>query len=113
MPPYSQLVIHGDGPGYYDARNVPHGAVTRHIYHSTVLNGEREIFVYTPPGYEKARAKLPVLYLLHGAGDEQEHDSRDAGPGEAGAHRGLPFNVVRGIAPVGSASGPPGRWAIP
>ena len=34
MPPYSQLVVHGDGPAYYDARNVPHGTVTRHVYHS-------------------------------------------------------------------------------
>jgi len=49
MPPYSQLVVHGSGPAYYDARNVPHGAVTRHVYHSSVTNGEREIYVYTPP----------------------------------------------------------------
>ena len=27
MPPYSQLVVHGDGPAYYDARDVPHGTV--------------------------------------------------------------------------------------
>ena len=32
MPPYSQLVVHGDGPAYYDARDVPHGLVTRHVY---------------------------------------------------------------------------------
>ena len=51
QPGYSVLVVHGDGPAYYDARNVPHGAVTRHIYHSDVLKGEREIYVYTPPGY--------------------------------------------------------------
>jgi len=25
MPPYSQLVVHGKEPAYYDARNVPHG----------------------------------------------------------------------------------------
>jgi len=34
MPPYSHLVVHGDGPAYYDARDVPHGTVTRHVYHS-------------------------------------------------------------------------------
>ena len=37
---------------YYDARNVPHGAVTRHVYHSSVTGGERELYVYTPPGYD-------------------------------------------------------------
>jgi enterochelin esterase family protein len=26
--------------------------------------------IYTPPGYGKSAAKYPVLYLLHGAGDD-------------------------------------------
>jgi enterochelin esterase-like enzyme len=68
MPPYSQLVVHGDGPAYYDAKNVPHGNVTRHIYHSNVTNGERELYVYTPPGYDKSKI-YPVLYLVGGSGD--------------------------------------------
>jgi len=68
MPPYSQLVIHGEGPAYYDARDVPHGTVTRHIYHSGVTQGERELYVYTPPGYDRSR-KYPVLYLVGGSGD--------------------------------------------
>ena len=68
MPPYSQLVVHGDGPAYYDARNVPHGLVTRHVYHSSVTNGERELYVYTPPGYT-TKKKYPVLYLVGGSGD--------------------------------------------
>jgi enterochelin esterase family protein len=68
MPPYSQLVVHGSGPAYYDARNVPHGTVTRHVYHSNVTNGERELYVYTPPGYDR-RKTYPVLYLLGGSGE--------------------------------------------
>ena len=68
MPPYSQLVVHGDGPAYYDARNVPHGNVTRHKYHSDVTRGERELYVYTPPGYD-ANKTYPVLYLVGGSGD--------------------------------------------
>jgi enterochelin esterase-like enzyme len=68
QPPYSQLVVHGDGPAYYDARNVPHGAITRHIYHSDPLGGEREMYVYTPPGYDRTRS-YPVLYLLGGSGE--------------------------------------------
>jgi enterochelin esterase family protein len=68
MPPYSQLVVHGDSPAYYDARDVPHGAVTRHVYHSGVTNGERELYVYTPPGYDRAKT-YPVLYLVGGSGD--------------------------------------------
>ncbi|HEV7346975.1 alpha/beta hydrolase-fold protein [Telluribacter sp.] len=68
QPGWSNLVVHGKGPAYYDAKPVPHGAVTRHIYHSDVLNGEREIYVYTPPGYD-AKKKYPVLYLLGGSGE--------------------------------------------
>ena len=68
QPGYSNLVVQGDGPAYYDAKPVPHGAVTRHIYHSDVLNGEREMYVYTPPGYSPKK-KYPVLYLVGGSGE--------------------------------------------
>ena len=68
MPPYSTLVVHGSGPNYYDARNVPHGTVTRHVYHSGVTKGERELYVYTPPGYDRNKT-YPVLYLVGGSGD--------------------------------------------
>jgi hypothetical protein len=68
MPPYSELIVHGDGPAYYDAKNVPHGNVTRHIYHSDVTKGERELYVYTPPGYDPEKT-YPVLYLLGGSGE--------------------------------------------
>ena len=68
QPGYSNLVVPGDGPAYYDAKPVPHGAVTRHVYHSDVLNGERELYVYTPPGYSPKR-NYPVLYLVGGSGE--------------------------------------------
>jgi enterochelin esterase-like enzyme len=68
QPGYSQLVVHGSGPAYYDARPVPHGTVTRHVYHSDVTNGEREMYVYTPPGYTRTK-QYPVLYLLGGSGE--------------------------------------------
>ncbi|WP_291985528.1 alpha/beta hydrolase-fold protein [Luteitalea sp.] len=68
QPGYSTLVVHGRGPAYYDARPVPHGTITRHVYHSPVLDGERELFVYTPPGYDRTKA-YPVLYLLGGSGE--------------------------------------------
>lgn len=68
MPPYSQLIVHGDGPAYYDAKNVPHGNVTRHIYHSDVTQGARELYVYTPPGYDPNQS-YPVMYLLGGSGE--------------------------------------------
>ena len=68
MPPYSQLIVHGEEPAYYDAKNAPHGNVTRHVYHSDVTQGAREMYVYTPPGYDPKQA-YPVLYLLGGSGE--------------------------------------------
>lgn len=68
MPPYSQLIVHGDGPAYYDARPVTHGAITRHIYTSGVTQGERDLLVYTPPGYDRTKT-YPVLYLVGGSGE--------------------------------------------
>jgi len=68
QPGYSNVVVPGSEPAYYDARKVPHGTVTRHIYHSEVLKGEREMFVYIPPGYDPKK-RYPVLYLLGGSGE--------------------------------------------
>jgi enterochelin esterase-like enzyme len=68
QPGYSTLVVHGAVPAYYDAKPVPHGAITRHVYSSRVTEGERELYVYTPPGFDRTKA-YPVLYLLGGSGE--------------------------------------------
>jgi enterochelin esterase-like enzyme len=38
---------------------------------SKVLKMERKFAVYLPPDYESSERNYPVLYLLHGAGDDQ------------------------------------------
>lgn len=68
QPGYNLLVVHGGGPRYYDARPVPHGAITRHVYQSDVTSGARELYVYTPPNYNPS-IRYPVLYLLGGSGE--------------------------------------------
>lgn len=63
----SLLVTPGD---FSETRDVPHGAVASVRYVSKALgNARREMFVYTPPGYEKGVESYPVLYLIHGGGD--------------------------------------------
>ena len=52
-----------------DTRNVPHGDLRLVTLHSKALNSERQMYVYTPPGYTDASKPLPVLYLYHGFGD--------------------------------------------
>jgi enterochelin esterase-like enzyme len=39
--------------------------------HSEILNMERKYAIYLPPDYETSERSYPVLYLLHGAGDDQ------------------------------------------
>ncbi len=58
----------------WEMRDVPHGSVESNWLRTTVINGEtRQVFVYTPPGYDKnPKQKYPVLYLLHGSGDTAE-----------------------------------------
>lgn len=38
---------------------------------SQILKGERKYAVYLPPDYETSQRSYPVLYLLHGGGDDQ------------------------------------------
>jgi enterochelin esterase-like enzyme len=38
---------------------------------SKILKGDRKYAIYLPPDYETSRRSYPVLYLLHGAGDDQ------------------------------------------
>jgi enterochelin esterase family protein len=52
-----------------DVKNVPHGEVRTLTYHSAALNSERQVAVWTPPGYTDASQPLPVLYFYHGFGD--------------------------------------------
>lgn len=37
---------------------------------SKILKGERNFSIYLPPDYESSMREYPVLYLLHGAGDD-------------------------------------------
>jgi enterochelin esterase-like enzyme len=57
---------------YYRAKDVPHGHVGQQWYYSKITGKWRRCFVYTPPDYgTNAKAKYPVLYLLHGWGEDE------------------------------------------
>lgn len=63
----SILYVPGD---FSETHDVPHGAVSSvHYIASTLSNARREMYVYTPPTYEKGTTNYPVLYLIHGGGD--------------------------------------------
>ena len=66
------FIIDGGRADLYRVNDVPHGSVTRRWYESPGIGMDRRLTVYTPPGYENSQEKYPVLYLLHGAGGDEE-----------------------------------------
>jgi enterochelin esterase-like enzyme len=68
----SLLDIPGGPPLFFNERPVPRGVVHLHRYDSETLGTTRGLNVYTPPGYTLDQDNsYPVLYLLHGAGDNE------------------------------------------
>jgi enterochelin esterase family protein len=68
----SMIEIPEAGATYYTAQDVPHGQVREVWYHSQVTGTWRHALVYTPPGYDtQTRVRYPVLYLQHGAGEDE------------------------------------------
>lgn len=60
------------GDDYYTLKNVPHGDIRIKRYYSNVTNSWRDFYMYTPPGYDQnTTEKYPVLYILHGGGEDQ------------------------------------------
>lgn len=66
------FIIGGPQADLYTVKDIPHGSVNRRWYDSPGLGMDRRITIYTPPGYETTKTKYPVLYLLHGAGGDEE-----------------------------------------
>jgi enterochelin esterase-like enzyme len=59
------------GTAVWDPGPGSKGAITRHFYKSVVVGDDRDYYVYTPPDYDRNRKEpYPVLYLLHGLGDD-------------------------------------------
>ncbi len=66
----SLFLVPGEEAEFEMTKDVPHGEVRAVWYRSGTLDMPRRMHVYTPPGYEGGESKYPVLYLLHGSGDE-------------------------------------------
>lgn len=63
-------ILHIPGDHDFDFKDVPHGTVHSHDYHSEPIDRFRQLRVYTPPGYETGNAPYPVLVLQHGHSDK-------------------------------------------
>ncbi len=94
---------------------VERGKVETVEYDSKSAGGRRRAVVYTPPGYSKD-TKYPVLYLLHGAGDDEhgwvQKGSADVILDNLYADRKLvPMIVVMPNGYPGTVGGPAGALA--
>lgn len=68
----SMLLVDGEFTENYKPAD-KRGTVSHPWYDSAILGINRRLTVYTPYGYEKnTKTKYPVLYLLHGAGGDEE-----------------------------------------
>jgi enterochelin esterase family protein len=83
-----------EGDYYRFKRNIPHGQV-RSLYYWSEINGmERHCNVYIPAEYEKnTKKKYPVLYLLHGWGEDENGWS----------NQGHMANIMDGLIHAGKA----------
>jgi enterochelin esterase family protein len=126
---------------FYAVKDVPHGQLRQTLYFSQSSNTTRRCFVYTPPDYDKnPNTRYPVLYLQHGAGEDetgwgsQGHAGlildnliaggkvkpfivvMDNGGNIGGGGRGGPPTAGRGAPPAAGAQPPggaPGRGGAP
>jgi enterochelin esterase-like enzyme len=70
----SLLMVSGPADALWNFKDVPHGTMEQVWYPSPTLHmDQRRMFVYLPPGYNANGTKrYPVLYLLHGAGGDED-----------------------------------------
>ncbi len=68
----SLIEVSSATPLTYSVREVSHGVLHSHYYKSDSGGSSRQLVVYTPPGYDQEMDReYPVLYLLHGSGDNE------------------------------------------
>jgi enterochelin esterase-like enzyme len=70
--PASGVEVPEPGSTYYSVQDVPHGQVREVWYSSKVTGTWRHALVYLPPNYDtQTKERYPVLYLQHGAGEDE------------------------------------------
>lgn len=67
----SMLFVDGEKTVNYREAN-ERGNLTKVWYDSPTLGLNRRMYVYTPYGYDSSNNEYPVLYLLHGAGGDED-----------------------------------------
>ncbi|MBO7111732.1 MAG: esterase [Bacteroidaceae bacterium] len=75
----SGIEVPSDDQDFWQVKNVPQGSVNEVFYWSTVTESMRHCYIYFPNEYyTNTTKKFPVLYLMHGMG-ENEHGWAEQG----------------------------------
>lgn len=69
--PQNNIEIPDPEGDYLLLKDVPHGAYIRETIWSRSTGDWEHCMVFTPPGYQRGSGTYPVLYLLHGGGDNE------------------------------------------
>lgn len=64
-------IPYAEGINHFYLADVPHGEVRMNRYYSKISNKWKRMFVYTPYGYDATNQSYPVMYLLHGGGEDE------------------------------------------
>lgn len=68
----SAIEVRAKDQDFYALKNIPHGQLRQTLFYSKRAGKFLRCFVYTPPDYAQDPAKrYPVLYLQHGAGEDE------------------------------------------
>ena len=59
------------GDDRFYIHDVPHGTIAHKWYWSKLTQEWREMYVYLPPGYDACDESYPVLYIMHGGGEDE------------------------------------------
>jgi enterochelin esterase-like enzyme len=67
----SAFRVPGPEAAFLEVQPVPHGEVRMVYFKAAALDGKIcRMHIYLPPGYDHGNTKYPVLYLIHGAGED-------------------------------------------
>ena len=56
---------------FYLVKDVPHGSVRMELMKSDITGRWRNLWVYTPAGYDTSDKRYPVMHILHGGGENE------------------------------------------
>lgn len=74
----SIIILGEQAPDSQVTENIPHGSIDKITIQSKILGKKSPFVVYLPPGYaKKPKEEYPVLFLLHGYGNNEKQWIRD------------------------------------